>query len=366
MFYSITRKDNKRLELKRILRMRLQEKYGLYTEDYIAERLEEEWRAVERLGLLEHVWLLEKLVQWLNKNQYPYWLRGTAGASLMLYLLGITRSNPLPPHYYCPSCRKVMWMMGCKDGFDLVDSQICKDKKLMLGDGHDLPWQNIWGVRKGYLEIDLPKQLYPLISRYYSIHYGRKKYRDIDVLTPAGEKIVRSAKLRICCIFDLDYEKTLLEEFREQAPEQQSQFAFWEFVSKEIEPQRSIRFTCKTFSDILALKGLSLSEGVWDKEAQAMLASGKYMPSDLIALREDVHYYLRENGFSENEAWIGTKNIMAGYGLRGIKEEMLMAGDGWKLERFPKIRYLFPKATLVEYMLFKKHILDLLSKNKSY
>ena len=176
VFYSITKKDNKRLELKRILRMRLQEKYGLYTEDYIAERLEEEWRAVERLGLLEHVWLLEKLVQWLNKNQYPYWLRGTAGASLMLYLLGITRSNPLPPHYYCPSCRKVMWMMGCKDGFDLVDSQICKDKKLMLGDGHDLPWQNIWGVRKGYLEIDLPKQLYPLISRYYSIHYGRKKY----------------------------------------------------------------------------------------------------------------------------------------------------------------------------------------------
>ena len=364
MFYSVNKKENKRLELKRILRMRLQEKYGLYPEDFIAERLEEEWRAVERLGLLEHVWLVEKLVQWLNKKHYPYWLRGTAASSLMLYLLGITRSNPLPPHYYCPACRRVMWMMGCKDGFDLVDGELCKDKEVMLGDGHDLSWQNIWGVRKGYLEIDLPKQLYPLISRYYSIHYAGKKYKDIDVLTPEGEKLVRSAKLRICCILDLAYEKAVLDEFREQAPEKQSQFAFWEFVSREIEPQRALRFPCKTFSDILSLKGLSLSEGVWDKEAKEMLASGKYGPGDLIALREDVHYYFREKGFSEHEAWLGTKNIMAGYGVRGIKEEMLKAGDGWKLDRFSKIRYLFPKATLVEFMLFKLHMFQLFGKDK--
>ena len=75
-------------------------------------------------------------------------------------------------------------MVGCKDGFDLVDTQLCKDKTVMVNDGHDLPWQGIWGVKKGYSEIDLPKQLYGPISSYYSIYDGQQKYKDIDILDP--------------------------------------------------------------------------------------------------------------------------------------------------------------------------------------
>ena len=365
MLFSVVTKESKKVKLKRILRMRMQEKYGLCPEDYICDRLEEEWRAVESLGLLEHVWVLEKLVQWLKKKQYPFWLRGTACSSLILYLLGITRANPLPPHYYCPYCKNILWMIGCKDGFDLSDAQLCKDKTAMINDGHDLPWQSVWGVKKGYLEIDMPKQLYGIISRYYSIHYSRQKYKDIDILNPAGEKTVRSAKLRICCILDLDYERAVLEEYTELAPEKQTCFAFWEFVSKEIEPERAIRFPCKIFSDILALKGLSLSEGAWDREAKAMLTSGKYKPADLIAFREDVYYFLRNAGFGAPKAWLETRNVMNGYGLSSIREEMLSASDSWKLERCQKIKYLFAKATLVEYMLFKLHMLEMYGKCKN-
>ena len=365
MLFSVVTKESKKVKLKRILRMRMQEKYGLCPEDYICDRLEEEWRAVESLGLLEHVWVLEKLVQWLKKKQYPFWLRGTACSSLILYLLGITRANPLPPHYYCPYCKNILWMIGCKDGFDLSDAQLCKDKTAMINDGHDLPWQSVWGVKKGYLEIDMPKQLYGIISRYYSIHYSRQKYKDIDILNPAGEKTVRSAKLRICCILDLDYERAVLEEYMELAPEKQTCFAFWEFVSKEIEPERAIRFPCKIFSDILALKGLSLSEGAWDREAKAMLTSGKYKPADLIAFREDVYYFLRNAGFGETKAWLEMRNVMNGYGLSSIREEMLSASDSWKLERCQKIKYLFAKATLVEYMLFKLHMLEMYGKCKN-
>ena len=52
MLFRVANKENKKVELRRILRMRMQEKYGLCPEDYIGNRLEEEWRAVERLGLL--------------------------------------------------------------------------------------------------------------------------------------------------------------------------------------------------------------------------------------------------------------------------------------------------------------------------
>ena len=156
-----------------------------------------------------------------------------------------------------------------------------------------------------------------------------------------------------------------MEEYTELAPEKQTCFAFWEFVSKEIEPESAIRFPCKTFSDILALKGLSLSEGAWDREAKAMLTSGKYKPADLIAFREDVYYFLRNAGFGETKAWLETRNVMNGYGLSSIREEMLSASDSWKLERCQKIKYLFAKATLVEYMLFKLHMLEMYGKCKN-
>ena len=78
MLFRVVNKESKKVELRRILRMRLQEKYGLCPDNYICDRLEEEWRAVESLGLLEHVWVLEKLVQWLKMKQYPLCVRGTA------------------------------------------------------------------------------------------------------------------------------------------------------------------------------------------------------------------------------------------------------------------------------------------------
>ena len=62
MLFRVANKESKKVELKRILRMRLQEKYGICPDDYISDRLEDEWRAVDSLGLLEHVWVLERLV----------------------------------------------------------------------------------------------------------------------------------------------------------------------------------------------------------------------------------------------------------------------------------------------------------------
>ena len=42
MLFSVVTKESKKVKLKRILRMRMQEKYGLCHEDYICDRLEEE------------------------------------------------------------------------------------------------------------------------------------------------------------------------------------------------------------------------------------------------------------------------------------------------------------------------------------
>ena len=42
MLLRVVNKESKKVELRRILRMRLQEKYGLCPDNYICDRLEEE------------------------------------------------------------------------------------------------------------------------------------------------------------------------------------------------------------------------------------------------------------------------------------------------------------------------------------
>ena len=75
-----------------------------------------------------------------------------------------------------------------------------------------------------------------------------------------------------------------------------------------------------------------------------------------------MYHIFRNAGFGETKAWAETRNVMNGYGLSSIREEMISASDSWKLGRCQRIRYLFPKATLVEYMLFKLHMLELYGK----
>ena len=86
---------------------KLQEKYGENPDSLITQRFEEEWNAVKLSDMIFDIAALYEIALWLKQNNYPYWLRGTAGSSFLLYLLGITQGNPLPSHCYCPKCKTV-------------------------------------------------------------------------------------------------------------------------------------------------------------------------------------------------------------------------------------------------------------------
>ena len=101
----------------------LHEKYGDNPDGQIVKRIEEEWDAMKRCNVVAESAVLYELTTWLKKNGYPYFL-GDAGSSFILYLLSITRGNPLQPHHYCPECKQVWWRSG-KDGFDLPQNECC-------------------------------------------------------------------------------------------------------------------------------------------------------------------------------------------------------------------------------------------------
>ena len=64
---------------------------------------------------------------------------GTLHESFTAWLMGATPVNPLPPHYYCPACRRTEFVRDAADGWDLPEKQ-CECGKKMQRDGHDLPF----------------------------------------------------------------------------------------------------------------------------------------------------------------------------------------------------------------------------------
>ena len=92
-------------------------KYGLTPDYEMIKRVKEEWEAMKNSDSILDIAMLNEFVLWLKKERIPYWMSGTAGSSFILYLLGITRGNPLKPHFYCLECKHVDWVPNYRSGF---------------------------------------------------------------------------------------------------------------------------------------------------------------------------------------------------------------------------------------------------------
>ena len=72
--------------------------------------------------------------------------RGTAASSFLSYCLGITDINPLPPHYFCPECKRIEWVNDIYCGADLPD-KACSCGGTMHGDGMNIPYESFFGFK---------------------------------------------------------------------------------------------------------------------------------------------------------------------------------------------------------------------------
>lgn len=110
--------------------------------------------------------------------------------------------------------------------------------------------------------------------------------------------------------------------------------------------------SANSFADIVAKYGLASSIGVWDEDAGLMVERLGFALSNLIAYRDDVFSYLLSHGFSEEDAWHGMERVRRGIGLPVVTDEMSLARDKWIIDRCKKARYLFPRAHMIEYILY--------------
>lgn len=344
------------IELRRILDDKVVEKYGSMPNEIIRKRIDEEWHAIEQSDLIVDVAAMYEIVPWLKQNRYPYWMRGCAGSSFILYLLGITSGNPLPPHLYCADCKSVEFLSNYRDGFDIHTDQTESCSK-RTGDGHNIPWQALWGYGdyQAALDIDLPKELYESFKTLLKKHWLTTLEAENIPNNPYEGKVDCIKLSRLSLMFVLDTNNISADFYEKEFSAEDWMYIterWQELIQYEGEEEREIP-TPTQFCDIVALSGLLHSTGAWDDDAEYMVFALGYSPSNMIAFRDDVYFYLVDHGFIEKDAWRGMNRVRKGLDLPVITDEMANARDMWVIGRCHTIKYLFPKAHAVEHILFK-------------
>ncbi|MCR4430553.1 MAG: PolC-type DNA polymerase III [Tepidanaerobacteraceae bacterium] len=121
------------------------------------------------------------------------------------------------------------------------------------------------------------------------------------------------------------------------------------FVRQMLEDTRP-----STFAELVRISGLSHGTDVWLNNAQDLIRSKTATLKDVIATRDDIMIYLLNQGVEPKIAFNIMENVRKGKGIKPEHEEILIKNKkvaSWFVESCKKIKYLFPKAHAVAYVI---------------
>ena len=172
------------------------ELYGGQLPSIVKKRMDDEFEMILGYQLVQHYMLYKKVADFCHKIGEPFWVRGNAGASFIAFLLGITKVNPLPPHFRCPKCGHTefkYWTIfdkeepgfksALKSGFDLVSSYQCKVNcpkcgEKCVGDGNDISinsYMDKFEDEIKHIEFTVPAGVQSKIYSYLDELFGMDK-----------------------------------------------------------------------------------------------------------------------------------------------------------------------------------------------
>lgn len=181
-------------EISRLCLERCHYLYGETIDEKILKRLDKELKLIKDNNFSSIYLLAYRIADICRKLSSSFGIRGQAGSSLVVYLLGISKCNPLPPHYYCPICHKFEWADDVLSGYDLPTKQCSNCNSEMIRDGHNLEFETFAGLegeRVPYFTFNVTREFYEnrdkilrmivdegvfILSRIYAnVNYGLEK-----------------------------------------------------------------------------------------------------------------------------------------------------------------------------------------------
>ena len=107
------------------------------------------------------------------------------------------------------------------------------------------------------------------------------------------------------------------------------------------------------FDFLVRISGYTHGTDVWLGNAKDLIVSGTAQVDQTIGCRDDIMIYLISCGMPEKRSFKIMESVRKGKGLPdGAEEEMIAAGvPDWYITSCKKIKYLFPKAHAVAYVM---------------
>lgn len=369
----------------------LYEKYGEKPDIRVMNRWYTETAELENSDAVVAFDLAAKIRQTTRERGGHVRFTADVHSSFAAYIMGASDINPLPPHYFCPVCKKIEFSDEVPMWWELP-ARRCACGREYERDGYNIPAESVRTTVGSVtlLSVILPIELHAcvreLMEGYFSdrimVTFKRKDNEDFErvVFLPDerfgmshGDIMPLEEHLKLTC--EHPAVSLLLKEdmklYAELEKETNTSFDRIPFASPEVLealvtgntegiPEFGTRFIRnvigetkpKTFTDLFRIMGLTHGTGVYINNAADLIAGG--MPlGDVIAYREDVFLYvqerMREKGFYDTGyAYRIMRAANRGTVLKnGLPEELLthlreIGCEPWFIESIAKVRFLFP------------------------
>ena len=130
-----------------------------------------------------------------------------------------------------------------------------------------------------------------------------------------------------------------------------------EFGTKFVR-QMLIETSPTTFSELVRISGLSHGTDVWINNAQDLVKSNRATLSQVISTREDIMLTLINAGLDKKKAFWIMEHVRKGKGLTEEEEKDMKSINlpSWYIDSCHKIKYMFPKAHAVAYVMMSFRI----------
>ena len=323
-------------------------------------------------------------------------VRGTAGASFIAYLLGATDVNPLPRHEYCPRCHATKFI-GTGTPFNREPTK-CSCGSEVKSDGHNIPFEtNLKSILSERIQFCVS---YDFFEEVKGMIYDEMCDKAIVTLTDGDSSPMWF------CILDKENHRSgdytlsdnreifegypritivpqkALDKYRElekvtgfkmeDIGYNEEHIALSHFIACDFQgvPHFNNRFikniwntVCpQSYDDLLKLIGFAHSTNVWNNNAEILFTEQKISFQEIPAYREDLHKMINEQLYKKGiydgglAYEVANKTMQGYYAKIGSVDEDTMSAlleIGFDIDFvyfLSEINYMFTKAQGVSYL----------------
>ena len=353
--------------------------YGDSIPKQVLDRIAVEWAVLQDKYWLLLFEALTVIADISRENGCCFRIHGAVESSLIAYLLGLTKADPLPVHYLCPHCKRVEFITdgSVKCAPDLSE-RICPVCGTNLNrSGFDLQLDfpfardRIWPLAEAAIDGSCIKE----ICNRLEDKFGAVNRPSFDLRTHICD-FDKESRTRI--ILESNGDAETAKRFRLRTGIDMCEIPLCgdegmkkilPFIKTEINRvlpacEDSLSavlsfITPSCFGDLIRICGLALAEGAWQDNGKELIRDGVATLNEIITCRDDVYSRMLQVGFTPEDAYRITDVVRKGRwqykGNARIEQYRSDLQDKgipeWYIGSMEKISYLVPRSVCVRYAL---------------